>query len=56
MKYQCEVWVTKPIKFIIEANSVEDAEWKVSKIVAERLNEGEMKIGQFIHEIDDTML
>ncbi len=53
MKYHCEVWVTKPNEFLIDADSIEDAKKKVSKIVAEKLNEGEKKVGQFIHEVDD---
>ena len=53
MKYHCEVWVTKPNEFIIDADSIKDAKKKVSKIVAEKLNEGEKKVGQFIHEVDD---
>ena len=53
MKYHCEVWVTKPNEFLIDADSIEDAKKKVSKIVTEKLNEGEKKVGQFIHEVDD---
>ena len=53
MKYYCEVWVTKPNEFLIDADSIKDAKKKVSKIVAEKLNEGEKKVGQFIHEVDD---
>ena len=53
MKYHCEVWVTKPNEFLIDADSIKDAKKKVSKIVAEKLNEGEKKVGQFIHEVDD---
>ena len=53
MKYHCEVWVTKPSEFLINADSIKDAKKKVSKIVAEKLNEGEKKVGQFIHEVDD---
>lgn len=53
MKYHCEVWVTKPNEFLIDADSIKDAKKKVSKIVAENLNEGEKKVGQFIHEVDD---
>lgn len=53
MKYYCEVWVTKPSKFLINADSIKDAKKKVSKIVAEKLNEGEKKVGQFIHEVTD---
>ncbi len=51
MKYHCEVWVTKPNEFLIDADSIKDAKKKVSKIVAEKLNEGEKKVGQFIHEV-----
>lgn len=53
MKYHCEVWVTKPNEFLIDADSIKDAKKKVSKIVAEKLNEGEKKVGQFIHEVAD---
>lgn len=53
MKYHCEVWVTKHNEFLIDADSIKDAKKKVSKIVAEKLNEGEKKVGQFIHEVAD---
>lgn len=53
MKYHCEVWVTKPNEFLIDADSIKDAKKKVSKIIAEKLNEGEKKVGQFIHEVAD---
>ena len=53
MKYHCELWITKPNEFLIEADSIEDAKKKVSKIAAEKMNDGEMKVGQFIHEVDD---
>ena len=53
MKYHCEVLVTKPNEFLIDADSIKDAKKKVSKIVAEKLNEGEKKVGQFIHEVAD---
>lgn len=51
MKYHCELWITKPNEFLIEADSIEDAKKKVSRIAAEKMNDGEMKVGQFIHEV-----
>ena len=53
MKYHCELWITKPSVFLIEADSIEDAKKKVSRIAAEKMNGGEMKVGQFIHEVPD---
>ena len=53
MKYHCDLWVTKPNEFLIEADSIEDAKKKVSKIAAEKMKGGEKKVGQFIHEVDD---
>lgn len=53
MKYHCELWITKPNVFLIEADSIEDAKKKVSKIAAEKMKNGEKKVGQFIHEADD---
>lgn len=53
MKYHCEVWITKPDIFLIEADSTEDAKKKVAQIVDQRLNDGEMEVGQFIHEVPD---
>lgn len=53
MKYHCELWVTKPNEFLIEADSIEDAKKKVSKIAAEKMKDGEKKVGQFILEVDD---
>lgn len=53
MKYRCELWITKPNEFLIEADSIEDAKKKVSKIAAEKMKDGEKKVGQFIHEVDD---
>lgn len=38
MKYHCEVWVTKPNEFLIDADSIKDAK---------------KKVGQFIHEVAD---
>ena len=52
-KYHCELWITKPNKFLIEADSIEDAKKKVSKIAAEKMKNGEKKVGQFIHEVDN---
>ena len=52
-KYHCELWITKPNEFLIEADSIEDAKKKVSKIAAEKMKNGEKKVGQFIHEVDD---
>lgn len=52
-KYHCELWITKPDEFLIEADSIEDAKEKVVKIAAEKMNYGEKKVGQFIHEVDD---
>ena len=53
MKYQCELWITKPNEFLIEADSIEDAKKKVSRIAAEKMKDGEKKVGQFIHEVPD---
>ena len=53
MKYHCELWITKPNEFLIEAYSIKDAKEKVAKIAAEKMKNGEKKIGQFIHEVDD---
>lgn len=53
MKYHCELWVTKPNEFLIEADSIKDAKKKVSKIAAEKMKDGEKKVGQFILEVDD---
>lgn len=54
MKYYCELWITKPDEFLIEADSIEDAKEKVVKIAAEKMNDGEKKVGQFILvEVDD---
>ena len=53
MKYHCELWITKPNVFLIEADSIEDAKKKVSKIAAEKMKDGEKKVGQFIHEVPD---
>ena len=52
-KYHCELWITNPDEFIIEADSIKDAKKKVSKIAAEKIKKGEKKVGQFIHEVDD---
>ena len=52
-KYHCELWITKPDEFLIEADSIKDAKEKVVKIAAEKMNDGEKKVGQFIHEVDD---
>lgn len=52
-KYHCELWITKPSEFLIEADSIKDAKKKVSKIAAEKMKEGEIKAAQFIHEVDD---
>lgn len=53
MKYYCELWITKPDEFLIEADSIEDAKEKVVKIAAEKMNDGEKKVGQFILEVVD---
>lgn len=53
MKYRCELWITKPNEFLIEADSIEEAKKKVSKIAAEKMKDGEKKVGQFIHEVPD---
>ena len=53
MKYHCELWITKPNVFLIEADSIEDAKKKVVKIAAEKMNDGEVKVGQFINEVPD---
>lgn len=53
MKYRCELWITKPNGFLIEADSIEDAKKKVSRIAAEKMKDGEKKVGQFILEVDD---
>lgn len=53
MKYHCELWITKPDIFLIEADSIEDAKKKVVKIAEEKMNDGEMEVGQFIHEVPD---
>ena len=45
MKYHCELWITKPNEFLIEADSIEDAKKKVSRIAAEKMNDGEKKVG-----------
>ena len=52
-KYHCELWITKPNEFLIEAKSLEEAKEKVAKIAAEKMKEGEIKAGQFVHEVDD---
>ena len=52
-KYHCELWITKPDGFLIEADSIEEAKEKVAKIAAEKIKKGEKKVGQFIHEVDD---
>ena len=52
-KYHCELWITKPDEFLIEADSIEEAKEKVAKIAAEKIKKGEKKVGQFIHEVDD---
>lgn len=52
-KYQCELWITKPDEFLIEADSIKEAKEKVAKIAAEKIKKGEKKVGQFIHEVDD---
>ena len=36
-----------------EADSIEDAKKKVVKIAAEKMKDGERKVGQYIHEVDD---
>ena len=51
MKYHCELWITKPDEFLIEADSIEEAKEKVAKIAAEKIKKGEKKVGQFIHEV-----
>ena len=53
MKYHCELWITKPDEFIIEADSITDAKKMVVKIAAEKMKDGERKVGQYIHEVDD---
>ena len=53
MKYHCELWITKPNEFLIEADSIEDAKKKVSRIAAEKMNDGERKVGQYIYEVGD---
>lgn len=53
MKYHCELWITKPDEFIIEADSIKDAKKMVVKIAAEKMKDGERKVGQYIHEVDD---
>ena len=53
MKYHCELWIKKPNEFLIEADSIEEAKDKVNKIAAEKMKNGEKKVGQFIHEVDD---
>ena len=53
MKYHCELWITKPNEFLIEADSIEDAKKKVARIAAEKMKSGEKKVRQFIHEVDD---
>ena len=40
MKYHCELWITKPNEFLIEADSIEDAKKKVSRIASEKMNDG----------------
>ena len=52
-KYHCELWITRPDEFLIEADSIEEAKEKVAKIAAEKIKKGEKKVGQFIHEVDD---
>ena len=32
-KYHCELWITKPDKFLIEADSIEEAKENVAEIV-----------------------
>ena len=39
-KYHCELWITKPNEFLIEADSIKDAKKKVSKISAEKMKNG----------------
>ena len=53
MKYHCDLWITKPNEFLIEADSIEDAKKKVSKIAAEKMKDGERKVGQYIYEVGD---
>ncbi|MDD6133289.1 MAG: hypothetical protein PUB49_01060 [Selenomonadaceae bacterium] len=52
-KYHCELWITKPDEFLIEADSIKEAKEKVVKIASEKIKKGEKKVGQFIHEVDD---
>ncbi|WP_295155195.1 hypothetical protein [Selenomonas sp. AE3005] len=52
-KYHCELWITKPDEFLIEADSIKEAKEKVAKIAAEKMKDGDKKVGQFIHEVDD---
>ena len=53
MKYHCELWITKPNVFLIEADSIEDAKKKVVRIAAEKMKNGERKVRQYIYEVDD---
>ena len=53
MKYHCELWITKPDEFLTEAYSIKDAKKKETKIATEKMKNGEKKVGQFIHEVDD---
>ena len=45
MKYHCELWITKPNEFLIEADSIKDAKKKETKIAAEKMKNGEKKVG-----------
>ena len=53
MKYYCELLIAKPDEFIIEADSIKDAKKKVVKIAAEKMKDGERKVGQYIYEVGD---
>ena len=37
IKYHCELWITKPDKFLVEADSIKEAKEKVVKIAAEKM-------------------
>ena len=50
MKYHCELWITKPNEFLIEADSLEEAKKKVAKIAAEKMKEGEKKLFTHVFE------
>ena len=52
-KYHCELWITKPDEFLIEADSIKEAKERVAKIASEKMKKGEKKVGQFVHEVDD---